>query len=433
VTVLDSPQSGPLDPFELPPDQILSALDPDVVDDLGEGRGPQWLDSWMRKYSTDLIRWRRHLHSHPELGHAEFGTTAFIAGMLREAGLAPRILPRGSGLIVDIGTGRRCVALRADMDALPVTEISGLPFASTVEGVAHACGHDAHTAILLGTTLALASAPSLPGRVRLIFQPAEEIQPGGALEVLAANGLEGVDHIFALHCDPRLAVGTVGTRVGAITSAADVLELRLTSPGGHTARPHLTADLIHALGLIVTGLPALLARRTDPRSGTVLTWGTIHAGQAANAIPQEGTLRGMLRTGSRETWVESKALVRNLVHSLLEPTGVGFEMRHDRGVPAVVNDEVSTWLLNEAVTAALGPDGLTTTEQSSGGEDFGWYLENVPGSYARLGVWSGRDSMRDLHQPDFDLDERAIPVGVRVMTHAALTALTSQVAAPPVS
>ena len=427
MTVLDSPQSGPLDPFDVPLAELsadLGAAAVESVDDLGDGRGPEWLDSWMRKYTPDLVSWRRHLHSHPELGHAEHGTTAFVADALREVGLVPQILPRGTGLVCDVGVGPRCVALRADIDALPLAEATGLPFASTVNGVAHACGHDAHTAILLGTALALASAPALPGRVRLIFQPAEEKMPGGALDVLAAGGLDRVERIFALHCDPRLPVGKIGTRVGAITSAADMLELRLTSPGGHTARPHLTADLVHALGTVITGLPALLSRRIDPRSGTVLVWGAVHAGEASNAVPQEGVLRGTLRTGNRETWAEFEPLVRDLVRALLAPTGVGFDLRHSRGVPPVVNEEVSTRMLTSAVAAGLGDAAITGTEQSSGGEDFGWYLEHVPGSFGRLGVWPGHGPKRDLHQPSFDLDERALPVGVRVMVHTALTALT---------
>jgi amidohydrolase len=292
-----------------------------------------------------------------------------------------------------------------------------------VDAVAHACGHDAHTAILLGAGLALAAAPALPGRVRLIFQPAEEVMPGGALDVLAADGLDGVERIFALHCDPRLPVGRVGTRVGAITSAADMLELRLTSPGGHTSRPHLTADLVHALGTVITGLPALLSRRIDPRSGTVLVWGAVHAGEAANAVPQDGVLRGTLRTGERETWAELEPLVRDLVTALLVPTGVGFDLQHSRGVPPVVNERVSTRLLRAGIVAGLGEDALAGTEQSSGGEDFGWYLEHLPGAFGRLGVWPGHGPKRELHQSTFDLDERAIPIGVRVMVHTALAAL----------
>jgi amidohydrolase len=381
------------------------------------------LDEWLLSNSAHLVTWRRHIHAHPELAHREYGTTALIVERLARAGLRPTLLPGGTGLICDIGTGSRCVALRADLDALPLPEATGLPFASAVDGVMHACGHDAHTAILIGAALALASAPALPGRIRVIFQPAEEVMPGGALDVIAAGGLSGVDRIFALHCDPRLPVGRFGTRVGPITSAGDLLELRLSSPGGHTSRPHLTADLVNALGTVITGLPALLSRRVDPRSGTVLVWGAVQAGQAANTVPQDGLLRGTLRTGDREIWADLEPLVSQLVAALLMATGVGFDLRHVRGVPPVVNEPVSTRLLRDGVTAALGADALAGTEQSSGGEDFGWYLEHVPGSMGRLGVWSGEDPQRNLHQSTFDLDERALPLGVRVMVHTALTAL----------
>ncbi|MEO6088333.1 MAG: amidohydrolase [Umezawaea sp.] len=393
------------------------------VDDPGEGRGPSWLDDWLTANATEVVAWRRHLHANPELSRKEFATTELVANLLRSVGLKPRILPGGTGLVCDIGSGPRCVALRADMDALPLRENTGLPFSSSVDGAAHACGHDAHTTVLLGAALALASATELPGRVRLIFQPAEEVMPGGALDVLAAGGLDGVERIFGLHCDPRLEVGRVGTRIGAITSASDLLELRLTSPGGHTSRPHLTADLVNALGTVITGLPSLLSRRVDPRSGTVLVWGAVHAGEAANAVPQDGVLRGTLRTGDREIWAELEPLVKELVGALLAPTGVGFDLHHRRGVPPVVNDRDSTLLFRAGIEAALGEDALAGTVQSSGGEDFGWYLEHAPGSFARLGVWDGVSKQLDLHQPTFDLDERALLVGVRVMVHTALAAL----------
>jgi amidohydrolase len=289
----------------------------------------------------------------------------------------------------------------------------------------HACGHDAHTAMLLGAGLALSTAPKLPGRVRLIFQPAEEVQPGGALDMVGAGAMKGVERVFALHCDPRLPVGQVGTKVGPITSACDLLEVRLSSPGGHTSRPHLTADLVYAMGLLITQLPGLLSRRVDPRSGTVLTWGAVQSGSAANAIPENGVLRGTLRTGDHQIWTELEPLVRSLVTAVLAPTGVGYVLEHTRGVPPVNNEALSSGLLSDAAAAALGPDGATSTEQSSGGEDFAWYLEEAPGAMGRLGVWSGEGPQRDIHQPTFDLDERALPCGVRVLTHAALASLAA--------
>ena len=393
------------------------------VADLGAGHGPEWIDRWLAAHADDVVSWRRAIHARPELARREHETTRLVAETLAGAGLRPRLLP-GTGLVCDIGEGPRTVALRADIDALPLTEQVEVPWASQVPGVAHMCGHDAHAAMVLGAGLALAASPEeLPGRVRLIFQPAEEVQPGGALDVIAADGLDGVDRIFALHCDPRLEVGKVGTRTGAITSACDMLELRLTSPGGHTSRPHLTADLVHALGTVITGLPDLLSRRVDPRSGTVLVWGTVQAGNATNAVPQQGVLGGTLRTAQHATWNELEPLVRSLVTALLAPTGVGYVLEHRRGVPPVVNDAVSADLLARAAERAVGLDAAVGTEQSSGGEDFGWYLEHVPGAMGRLGVWSGTGDMSDLHQPTFDLDERALPVGVRTLAHAALATL----------
>ncbi|MGH3613211.1 MAG: amidohydrolase [Pseudonocardia sp.] len=395
-----------------------------AVVDLGAGTGPAWLDSWLSAHSGSVVSWRRSLHAIPELARTEHRSTALVSRQLMAAGLEPRTLPCGTGLICDVGFGDHCVALRADLDALPLNEDTGLPFASTVEGVMHACGHDAHTAMLLGAGLAMASAPSLPGRVRLIFQPAEEVQPGGALDAVADGVMDGVERIFSLHCDPRLEVGKLGTKVGPITSACDMLKIRLTSPGGHTSRPHLTADLVQALGLLITQLPLLLTRQVDPRSGTILVWGAVQAGEASNAIPEHGDLRGTLRTADHATWGELEGKIRTLVAALLAPTGVGYVLEHVRGVPPVVNEEISAAILADSARFIRGPDAACGTEQSSGGEDFAWYLEHVPGAMARLGVWPGHGPMRDIHQSTFDLDERALPFGVRILTQSALIALT---------
>jgi amidohydrolase len=374
-------------------------------------------ESWLAAHYDDLVGWRRHLHRHPELGREEFATTQFVAERLADAGLNPKILPGGTGLTCDIGPDyRQRIALRADMDALPMAERTGAEYSSTVPGVAHACGHDAHTAILLGTALALNTVPELPVSVRLVFQAAEELMPGGAIDAISAGVLSSVSRIFALHCDPRLAVGRVATTPGPITSAADSLEITLHSPGGHTSRPHLTSDLVYGLGALITGVPGILSRRVDPRHNTVMVWGAVNAGVAANAIPQRGTLSGTVRTASRKTWLDLEVLVSEAVSSLLAPLGIAHSLQYNRGVPPVVNEEVSTRIMMHAIEA-IGPDVLADTQQSGGGEDFSWYLEKVPGAMARLGVWSGAGPQLDLHQPTFDLDERALGVGVRTMVN----------------
>ena len=374
-------------------------------------------ESWLAAHADDLVEWRRHMHRYPELGRQEYATTQFVAERLADAGLNPKALPGGTGLVCDLGPeGEPRIALRADIDALPMAERTGAPYASHMPNVAHACGHDAHAAILLGTAQVLASVPELPVGVRLIFQAAEELMPGGAIDAIAAGAISGVSRIFALHCDPHLAVGRVAVRQGPITSAADSIEIALYSPGGHTSRPHLTADLVYGLGTLITGLPGVLSRRIDPRNATVLVWGAVNAGVAANAIPQNGVLSGTVRTASRQTWVGLEAIIRQAVSALLSPLAIEHTLRYHRGVPPVVNEEVSTHILTHAIEA-VGPEVLADTRQSGGGEDFSWYLEEIPGAMARLGVWSGEGPQLDLHQPTFDLDERSLPIGVRLMVN----------------
>jgi amidohydrolase len=381
-----------------------------------------------KAYDDELIAIRRDLHAHPELGRAEFRTTRVLRERLASAGLEPRVLPGGTGLLCDIGRGPDVTALRADLDALPLRDQKEVPYHSTIPGACHACGHDVHCAVLLGVGLVLSELDQdgrLPGRVRLVFQPAEELTPGGALDVIAAGGIDEVERIFALHCDPRVATGQIAVRHGAITGAADMLRIRLTGPGGHTARPHLTADLVHALAKVVTELPAVLSRRVDPRAGLSVVWGRISAGSAPNAIPQAGEAEGTVRSLDSAAWQRSPELIRQLVADVVAPFGVTAAVDYRRGVPPVLNDPACTDLLASAARLTDGPESVETAEQSLGGEDFGWYLDRIPGALARLGVASpGQRQARDLHQGSFDVDERAIGVGVRVMAAAALLSVT---------
>jgi amidohydrolase len=387
------------------------------------------LDAFMADHRPELINFRRDLHAHPEIGYAEHRTTRRIALRLEAAGLKPAVLPKGTGLIADIGGSPDdppAVALRADIDALPIVDEKNVPYRSLNAGVCHACGHDVHTSVLLGTGLFLAraaAAGALPGKVRLIFQPAEEV-PGGALDVLAAGGISSVDHIFALHCDPKLEVGKIGTRIGPITAACDKVKVQLSGPGGHTARPHLTADLVFALGKIITELPAALSRRIDPRSGLSLVWGMASAGSAPNAIPDAGIVEGTVRCLDDASWYAAPEMMKELVESIASAYGVTADLTYERSVPPVVNEAVSTQMIAAAVDRVLGPDAITAAPQSLGGEDFAWYLESIPGSLFRLGTSApGAADEFDIHQPMFDVDEEAIAVGVKVMTATALTAI----------
>jgi amidohydrolase len=394
-------------------------LDPVLRDDL---------DHHVKAHEAELIAFRRTLHAHPELGRQEHRTTAALVARLVEAGLQPRVLSIGTGVICDVigACGERpTIAFRGDIDALPLVDAKDVPYRSTVDGVCHACGHDAHTAVVLGTALVLAemaAAGHLQRSVRLIFQPAEEMSPGGALDVLAEGELDGINHAFAIHCDPKIQVGQVGFRAGAITSAADRIRVDLSGPGGHTARPHLTADLVYALGAVVTQLPALLSRRADPRSGLSLVWGQVHAGAAGNAIPQSGFAEGTIRCLDPETWEAAHALVPRLTQQLVEPFGVDVDVAVRVAVPPCVNDANEIERIRTAAFDVLGPAAITTTDQSLGGEDFAWILDKVPGALVRLGV--RRTDVADggdLHRGTFDIDEAAISVGVRLFSGLALS------------
>ena len=377
---------------------------------------------------AELVAFRRDLHMHPELGNQEFRTTAAIKERLEAAGLQPRVLATGTGLVCDIGEwdgGRPMLGMRADIDGLPIPDTkTECSYRSTVPDRAHACGHDVHTTVVLGAGLVLAELHKqgqLPRPVRLVFQPAEEVLPGGAADAIECGVLDGVGRMIAVHCDPRVDAGRIGLRQGAITSACDRLEVALDGPGGHTARPHPTTDLVTAAARVAIDVPALAGRRMDTRSGLAITWGRIESGHAPNVIPQHAELSGTVRCLDLDTWRQAPDLVVAAIDEVANLHGAKSEINYVRGVPPVVNDADVTDLLRDAMIARRGAPSVEDTEQSLGGEDFSWYLEHVPGSMARLGVRTpGERTVRDLHQGDFDADESAITVGVELFTAAAL-------------
>ncbi|WP_460525048.1 amidohydrolase [Flindersiella endophytica] len=393
-------------------------LESDIADEV---------DRLAKTYADELVMFRRDLHAHPEPSREEFRTTRAIADRLAKAGLSTTGLPVGTGLLSDVGPGQRpTVALRADIDALRLADEKDVPYRSTRPGVCHACGHDVHTAIVLGAGLVLtdlAEAGLLAHGVRLFFQPSEEVFPGGALDVIEAGGLVGIEQIYGVHCDPRLVVGQVGLRTGAITSAADLVHIKLSGAGGHTARPHLTGDLVHALSTLVTQLPTALSRRVDPRAGVSMVWGRVHAGAAANVIPMEGEAEGTLRCLDVDAWRTCGDLVPVLAQEIVAPYGVKVDTEVRRMVPPVVNEPAASALMQQAAETTLGRAAVRPTDQSLGGEDFAWYLQHVRGAMARLGVRpAGTTQSYDIHQGTFDVDEDAITTGVRLLVACALLA-----------
>lgn len=387
------------------------------------------IDKVVATSAERLIEVRRDIHAHPEVAWTEHRTSELVHDVLTQAGLSPRRVG-ATGVVCDIPGGasaatRRRIALRADMDALPIPEETGLPYASTRSGISHACGHDVHTAAVLGAGLALADLAQrgeLPVGVRLVFQPAEEVQPGGAESFLGHGVLEGVEQIYALHCDPKIEVGTVGSRIGSITSASDPVTVTLRSHGGHTSRPHMTGDVVYALGQVIAQAAGVLGRRMDPRAGVNLTWGAVHAGNATNAIPTSGTLLGTLRVLDVNAWTRAGEILDRAIEQIVAPYGVDVEVQHVPGVPPTVNEEHCVAHIEQAARDVVGDEGVHLTEQSLGGEDFGWYLRRVPGAMVRLGVRTPGHAVSDLHRADLVVDERAIVIGARLLARTAVLA-----------
>ncbi|MCX6432334.1 MAG: amidohydrolase [Actinobacteria bacterium] len=309
-------------------------------------------------------------------------------------------------------------------------DLSAAAYRSRVPGLAHACGHDVHTAAVLGAGLALLDirrSTPLRAMVRLIFEPAEEAVPGGAVDVVNEGWLRDIRAIFGVHCDPKLDVGRLGLRTGVLTSAADQFEITLRGPGGHTARPRHTIDLVRWTARIADRLwEATQARTQEP---VILVFGAVHAGAAANVIPATATLRGSFRTADRGTWAIGEQLVREALADVLASTDIGdapdTQLDYTRGLPPVVNDEGTTALVRDVIVSQFGTEALADTPRSAGGDSFAWYTEMIPGTYVRLGTHdAGSDLPRlDLHSATFDVDERAIGIGATLLAACALAAL----------
>jgi amidohydrolase len=372
-----------------------------------------------RAIAPDAVRMRRDLHRHPEVAWTERRTTYRIAEALKAHGLEPRVRPDGIGLLVEIGFGRPVVGFRADIDALPIQEETGVPYRSQVDGLMHACGHDAHAAIGVGIARTLAALDDLPGAARIIFQPAEEDIPSGAARLVEEGVHHGLDAIFAYHVDPSIPAGTFGLRVGPITSAADKIHIRLSGPGGHTSRPDRTVDLVNVAARVVTDLPARLTEELGPDRHLTLVFGRISGGGAANAIPSVVEISGTSRVREVDVWRDLPDLIERYLKEIATSYGAGVELDYRRGSPPVDNDGSVIDVIRQAATEALGSEGVRPTPQSMGSEDFSWFLENVPGALVRLGVGKN-DNPVDVHSPTFDLDEAAIEHGIAVGTLSLL-------------
>lgn len=370
-----------------------------------------------------LIEIRRHIHSHPELSGQEHQTAAYVAGVLASSGVRATEGIGKTGVIGELkGNSHesRWLAIRTDMDALPIQERTNLEFASKNPGVMHACGHDIHTTVGLGAAMILAQLEEkLSGHVRFLFQPAEEIAQG-ARWMIADGAMKDVEGILGVHVFPTIPGGAIGIRHGALTAAADDLELIVMGESGHGARPHEAIDAIWIASQIITTLQQAISRTQNPLRPVVLTIGQISGGRAPNVIADRVKLLGTVRSLHPETYEKLPSWIEQIVSSVCQTYGAKYELNYKRGVPGVQNDPSLTQLLEAAALEALGRSQVQILpEPSLGAEDFSMYLEHAPGTMFRLGVGLADKPNYPLHHPQFEVDEAAIITGVVTLAYAA--------------
>jgi amidohydrolase len=366
----------------------------------------------MAGVEKDVVAWRRHLHRNPEVSFQEHETSAFVADTLEGFGLDVE-RPTETSVMARIGSGAPVVALRADIDALPIHEESGVEFASERPGAMHACGHDGHTAMLLGAAREL-TGREFDGEVRLIFQHAEELAPGGARDMIAAGVMEGVDFIYGCHLWTPLEYGKVAAMPGPFMAAADFFTATITGRGGHGGLPHTAIDTIAAASEFVGSLQHIVSRRSDPLQPAVVTIGSFHAGDAPNVIPGVAELRGTTRSFDAELRERMPKLIEEIGNGVCAAHGADFSLDFTFGYTPVVNDERATGLVRDVVT-----DELFELDPIMGGDDFSAYLAEAPGCYAFVGA----GGKFPHHHPRFVIDERALAIGTRLHVAVALRAL----------
>ena len=392
-------------------------------------RMPEWaaaLDEIVAKSQERLIGIRRHLHQHPELSAAEQETTRYLSGLIEELDLEVRTGPRDRGLIIDSRppADLRRVAVRGDIDALPIQDQKEVSYKSQNAGVMHACGHDAHSACIIGVIRALAELQKnelipWPVHWRAILQPSEEIA-SGAKEMISIGALTGVEAIFALHLEPAKPTGVIRVKNGTFTASCDEFEVHVTGRGGHGARPHETIDPIAASAQLITAIYQMLPRKMNPQVPVVASVGEISAGHSPNVIPEKAVLKGTIRALSEKARTSAKETLEDIVSGIARLTGCRMETSFAYGCAGVVNDPDLTDIIRSASHTI--PEGIDIEEMdnaSMGGEDFAEYVQHIPGSMFRLGCQSA-SGCSTLHTPEFDLDERAIGIGVRILTRALI-------------
>jgi amidohydrolase len=385
------------------------------------------LDAAIDDNAACLVELRRSLHMHPEPSGHELQTSLQLYQLLTEKKLPVRMGPEGSGVVVESREQKapRRIALRADIDALRIQDEKQVAYRSCVPEVMHACGHDVHTTTVIGALSAidkLTQSGELPWPVtwRAIFQPAEETSVG-ARAMVGAGALEGVDAIVSLHVDPTRRAGSIGVRAGVFTASCDMLRITIHGRGGHAARPHESADPIAAAAQLISTLYQFIPRATDSQDAVVVSFGQIHGGQNANVIPEQVTLEGTLRTLSQKVRERTIANIATIVDGIGRVTGTRLELSYDVGTPSVDNDSELTDLIAREARDLLGPAYVATMPRPSmGSEDFAAYLQHVRGAMFRLGCAGDRLPWPGLHTPTFDVDEKCIAVGAKILARTVV-------------
>ncbi|HYG19769.1 MAG TPA: M20 family metallopeptidase [Ohtaekwangia sp.] len=384
------------------------------------------------QHSGKVVEFRRHIHANPELSYQEFNTVKFVADTLRSFGLSPTEGLATTGLIVDI-TGRnpekKMIALRADMDALPIVEANDVPYKSKNPGVMHACGHDVHTSSLLGTARILNEVKDqFEGTIRLIFQPGEEKNPGGASYMIRDGALENPrpSGIIGQHVFPLLPTGKIGFKEGMYMASADEIYLKVIGKGGHGAAPDLAVDPIVIASHIIIALQQIISRNANPRQPTVLTFGNITGFGATNIIPNEVNIAGTFRA-MNEVWRESALTkIKKMAESIAEGMGGTCEVNISRGYPYLENNPELTRRIRSAAEAYVGKENVVDIDITLGAEDFAYYSQVVPASFYRLGTRNDAKGLSSyVHTPTFDIDEDALKIAPGLMAWMAINELTS--------
>ncbi len=374
-----------------------------------------------KDYAPEFIEIRRYLHAHPELSYQEFETSGYVQEKLRQFGIPFKVKATTGvvGLVQGKDPGSRVIALRADMDALPILEENDIPYRSQNEGVMHACGHDVHTTCLLGAARILnETKDSWHGTVKLIFQPGEEKNPGGASLMIKDGVLEDPRPaaIFGLHVHPGLAAGKMSFRSGQVMASADELYITVKGKGGHAASPHLCVDPILIASHLVTSLQQLLSRNNNPHNPSVLSITAFNGGTTTNVIPNEVKLKGTFRAMDEEWRFRAHGLIRTLCTQLVQSMGAEIDLHIDVGYPSVYNDEALNELAKQKAANYAGDSNVEETEKRMGAEDFGYYTQLIPGCFYRLGVMNEEKGIvSGVHTPTFNIDESAIETGMGMM------------------